>query len=171
MIELGEPASAPGVVTAVDEAPLEYPFPGGKVPIIRASDRIVSGIPLNYPAPVASAETGVPAVTDVTFVKISHSIIAMAAPEPPVSFEEVAAVDKGADDSEAEERREFFGPVPTVIRGGVVDNGASAQAPVPAAPSQSAPSSRQPPRQPDAPAPSPTPAPPPASIIPQTKVQ
>jgi hypothetical protein len=187
MIELGEPASAPGVVTAVDEAPLEYPFPGGKVPIIRASDRIVSGIPLNYPAPVASAETGVPAVTDVTFVKISHSIIAMAAPEPPVSFEEVAAVDQDADE-ETSSQPSPDGPLPTVIRGGVVDEGGAGQASMPAEPgkkpamadAQQAPaqpaapqaeSSQTLPRKPDLPVPSPTPAPPPAGIVPQAKIQ
>jgi hypothetical protein len=158
MIMLGEPASASvatgdqprpaeTIATAIEEATLDYPFPGSK------------------------GTAGFTPAGDADFVRVSASIIAMAKPEPAVSLEHVAAVDKGADDSEAEERREFFDPFPTVIRGGVVDNGASAQAPVPAAPSQSASSSRQPPRQPDAPAPSPTPAPPPANIIPQTKVQ
>jgi hypothetical protein len=204
MIALGEPASAPVVATdiqaepagtaeavaaVVDEAPLEYPFPGGKVPIIRASDRIVSGTPLNYPAPAAQAEATAPPATDVTFVKVSHSIIAMAAPEPPVSFEEVAAVDQEADE-ETSGQPGPIGPLPTVIRGGVVDEGGAGQAAMPAEPAKkpamaaarqapaqhAAPqaaegSSQALPRKPDLPIPSPTPAPPPAGIVPQAKIQ
>jgi len=205
MIALGEPASAPivaetpaapadAVAAAIDEAPLQYPFPGGKVPIIRASSRIVARTPLNYPAPAAPAPARVPA-TDVTFVKVSPSIIAMAEPEPPVSFEEVAALDRGTE--EISSQPHFLAPLPTVIRGGVVDEGGAGGVSMPAAPTkkpataqrssstanaQSAPGGYavpqtstsappSPPRQPDVPIPSPTPAPPPAGIIPQAKIQ
>jgi hypothetical protein len=197
MIALGEPVSEPAA-TAISEEPLEYPFPGGKVPIIRASDRIVSRAPLNYPAPVAPGEAGSaghPPIRDATFVQVSASIIAMAEPEPAVSFEQVAAVDNDAGGTEAN-RRELLGPGPTVIRGGVVDDGSMAHISVPAAPArkpatvqrpssvastqgapgrsaspQAASSSRQQPSQPDVPIPSPTPAPPPPDIIPQTRLQ
>src|SRR5690606_28502554 len=119
MIMVGEPAEASVATSAAAgdqprEAPLDHPFPGGK------------GSAVFTPA------------GDDDFDRVSASIIAMANPEPAVSLEHVAAVDKDPDDSEAEQRREFFGPLPTVIRGGVVDNGAPAQAPVPGAPSQSA---------------------------------
>jgi hypothetical protein len=154
MIMLGGPAiksatasnrtkPAETIAAAIDEAPLDYPFPGSK------------------------GSAGLTPAGDAEFVRVSASIIAMAEPEPWVSFEQVAAVDKDTDDNEAERRREFFGPLPTVIRGGVVDNGGSAPATVPAASSQSASSSRQPQNKPD----TPPPAPPPASIVPQTKIQ
>jgi hypothetical protein len=173
MVMLGEPADRPiaaidrtkptraldkTVATATDEAPLDYPFPGDRRP---ASAQPAGG---------------------ADFVRVSASIIAMAEPEPAVSFEQVAAVDKDADDSEAERQRDLFGPLPTVIRGGVVDNGGPAEISAPSVqaekPSQSpvasrqaASSSQQPPKQPDVPIPSPTPAPLPANIIPQTKIQ
>jgi hypothetical protein len=158
-----EPAETPGktIAAVVDEAPLDYPFPGSKRP---AGARPAGG---------------------ADFVRVSASIIAMAEPEPAISFEQVAAVDKDADDSAAEKQRELFGPLPTVIRGGVVDNGGPAEVSVPSVPvekpvaknlspmagGQAASSSQQPPKQPDVPIPSPTPAPPPANIIPQTKIQ
>jgi hypothetical protein len=109
----------------------------------------------------------------------------MAEPEPAVSFEEVAAVDKDATDA-GTSGHETFGPGPTVIRGGVVDNGDAAPISVPAAPpkkpaivqrpaamanAQPAASSQAAPKKPDVPIPSQTPAPPPAGIIPQAKVQ
>lgn len=167
-----EPAGTPAkaVASAIDRTPLAYPFPGSE------------------------HREGTRAAGDADFVRISPSIIAMTAePEPAVSFEQVAAVGKDAGE---DEQRNAPGPEPTVIRGGVVDNGGTAEASVPAAhrqqqtvasrpapaagtraapeaaaSSQSASSSPQQPREPDVPVPSPTPAPLPANIIPQTKIQ
>jgi hypothetical protein len=199
-----DPAKVPGTVAkALDAAPLDYPFPGGKAPPAvqtrgrHAPDRIAGLTPLNYPAPIAPDAAGeTPADTD--FVRISPSIIAMAEPDPAVSFEQVAAVDKDGNGSESGEetaRRDFFGSLPTVIRGGVIGDGGGAQFSAPAAPSekpaqnhtpamarsgfahsQAAPSDAasspaQPAKQPDVPIPSPTPAPPPANIIPEAKIQ
>jgi hypothetical protein len=167
MIMLGEPAARPDaandqsrpadtIASTIDEAPLDYPFPGGK------ND-------------AGSASEG-----EASFVRISASIIAMAEPGPPVSFEQVAAVDEDTSESEAEQRREFFGPLPTVIRGGIIGNGGSARASVPTqkpvvanrpsseASRGNASSSRQPSREP---VPSPTPEPPPAGVLPQTRIQ
>ena len=157
MITLGEPAAsgsmakpAETIAKTLDETPLDYPPPGGHSTIA--------------PAP------------DVNFVRVSASIIAMAEPQPAVSFEQVAAVDKEASDDEAGQR-EFFGPLPTVMRGGVVDYGGSAAVTVPVQPAkkpasrQTASSSRQPSPPPEVPIPSPTPAPPPAGVIPQAKIQ
>ena len=64
MIALGEPASEPvaaasqpapdeKIAKAIDRTPLEYPLPGGKVPVFRASGKIVVRTPLNYPAPAS----------------------------------------------------------------------------------------------------------------------
>jgi hypothetical protein len=190
MILLGEPAAkqmaasdrpdpAETVAAAIDKAPLDYPFPGGAAPI-RVPGKVAVETPLNYPAPAGEAAgTSSPSASEVTFVRISASIVAMAETEPVVSFEHVAAVGKDSADNEAD-RRNPFDPLPTVIRGGVVDDGGSAEASVPAAPvkkpaamapRQSASSSPQPSKEPDAPVPLPTPAPPPANIIPQTKVR
>jgi hypothetical protein len=191
MILLGEPAAKPvaasdradpaekTVAAAIDKAPLDYPFPSGAAPI-RVPGKVAVETPLNYPAPAGEAAgTSSPSASEVTFVRISASIVAMAETEPVVSFEHVAAVGKGSADDEAD-RRNPFDPLPTVIRGGVVDDGGSAEASVPAAPvkkpaamapRQSASSSPQPSKEPDAPVPLPTPAPPPANIIPQTKVR
>ena len=205
MIALGEPASEPVAAAsqpvpdetaakAIDRTPLEYPFPGGKVPVVRASGKIAIRTPLNYPAPAGDPKPAeaAPSPTDVTFVKISPSIIAMT-PEPAVSFEEVAAVGDDAADADAS-RRDLFGAGPTVIRGGVVNDGAAA-ASVPAAPAkkqataqhspamggarpassyatpQAAASQQAPSKQPDVPIPSPTPAPPPSNIIPEAKIR
>jgi hypothetical protein len=191
MILLGEPAAKPvaasdradpaekTVAAAIDKAPLDYPFPSGAAPI-RVPGKVAVETLLNYPAPVGEATgTGSPSISEVRFVHVSASILAMAEAEPVISFEHVAAVDKDTAGDEAD-RRNPFDPLPTVIRGGVVDNDGPAEVSVPAAPAkkpaamaptQSASSSPQPSRQPDAPRPSPTPAPPPANIIPQTKVQ
>jgi hypothetical protein len=192
MILLGEPAAKPvaasdradpaekTVAAAIDKAPLDYPFPDGDAAAIRAPDKVAVETPLNYPAPAGEAAgTNSPSASEVTFVRVSASILAMAETKPVVSFEHVAAVDKDTAGDEAD-RRNPFDPLPTVIRGGVVDDGGSVEVSVPAAPAkkpaamaptQSASSSPQPSRQPDAPRPSPMPAPPPANIIPQTKVQ
>ncbi|MBN9065317.1 MAG: hypothetical protein J0H60_02280, partial [Rhizobiales bacterium] len=58
MIALGEPVAAASqpapdekIAKAIDRTPLEYPLPGGKVPVFRASGKIVVRTPLNYPAP------------------------------------------------------------------------------------------------------------------------
>jgi len=135
----------------------------------------------HQPAPAGAAD----------FVRISPSVIA-----PAVSFEHVSAANKDESNEEAEGRG-LFGSIPTVIRGGVVDNGGSTEVSAPAepakkpetrnrapavaesgpAPSQAAPSSSEttssppPPKQADVPIPSPTPAPPPPNIIPQAKIQ
>jgi hypothetical protein len=204
MIALGEPADdpvaansragpAPTVARTADETPLEYPFPGGTVPIIRTSDKTAGAASPGHPVPAADAkpvEAAQPSAGE-TFVRISPSIIAMAEPEPAVSFEEVAAVGKDTADAGAS-GRETFGPGPTVIRGGVVDNGDATPISVPAAQAkrpaivqrpaamanaqsaaspQAAASSQPAPKKPEVPIPSPTPAPPPAGIIPQAKIQ
>src|SRR6185312_17411082 len=101
-----------------------------------------------------------------------------------ISFEEVASVNAGSDGDETSRQSNFLEPVPTVIRGGVVnDANGAAQVSAPAAPTkkpataqrsastanaQSAPSGYAapqtsaseppPPKQPDVPIPSPTPA-------------
>jgi hypothetical protein len=142
------------------------------------------------PATDAKPADAAQPLTGETFVKVSPSIIAMAEPEPAVSLEEVASVDKDTDAETSQ--HETFGPGPTVIRGGVVDNGDAAPISLPAAPakkpaivqrpsaeanaqpaasSQAAASSQPAPKKPDVPIPSPTPAPPPAGIIPQAKIQ
>jgi hypothetical protein len=116
------------------------------------------------------------------------------APEPAVSFEEVAAVGDDAADAEAS-RRDLFGSGPTVIRAGVINDGGATAVSVPgpakkqataryssamggsqpaansyAAP-QTAASQQAPSKQPDVPIPSPTPAPPPSNIIPEAKIR
>jgi hypothetical protein len=197
-----DPAKVPSTVAnALDITPLDYPFPGRKAPPVvqipdrQTPDKIAGLTPLNYPAPIAPAVAA--GAADADFVRISPSIIAMAEPEPAVSFEQVAAVDKDSTGEESEEaaRHDLFGPLPTVIRGGVVDDGSGAQFSAPAAPEKpmarnhapaasrpgsassqvpSSPAASEPalpPKQPDVPIPSPTPAPPPANIIPETKIQ
>jgi hypothetical protein len=194
----GEPVAAAAKPTekmdaAVDSAPLEYPFPGGRVPIIRASDRVVVATPLSYPAPSAAPKPAeaAPPSTEVSFTRVSASIIAMAAPEPAISFEEVASVDE-SEDEEAARRAESYGPGPTVIRGGVVGESGSVSTPAvpmskPAAvqrgpatggtrsasaggtPPAAGPAQESPKQ--DLPIPSPTPAAPPADIIPEAKIR
>jgi hypothetical protein len=191
MIALGEPASEPAaaenrttaadaIAKAIDQDPLEYPFPGGKPPLVGSSDGIAGETPLNYPAPVSTALSAgnggsFQAVGDVDFIEVSHSIIAMA-PEPGISFEQVAAVDKDAGDDDETVRHGIFGPGPTVIRGGVVDDGSAAEVTVPDTPAQrpavassahEAPAS-PPPEQPGEPTYTP---PPPPGGMPRTKVQ
>jgi len=202
MIALGEPVAAASqpapdekIAKAIDRTPLEYPLPGGKVPVFRASGKIVVRTPLNYPAPAGDPKPAeaAPSPADVSFVKVSPSIIAMA-PEPAVSFEEVAAVGDDAADAEAS-RRDLFGSGPTVIRAGVINDGGATAVSVPgpakkqataryssamggsqpaansyAAP-QTAASQQAPSKQPDVPIPSPTPAPPPSNIIPEAKIR
>jgi hypothetical protein len=167
MIALGEPAAAvnePGsagpIAGALDASPLDYPFPGGKAPIVRGPGIAVE-TPLNYPAPIGSAETDSARVEprtpdNVDFVQISPSIIAMAAPEPVVSYEHVAAVDDGGGDG-VPVQHNIFGPGPTVIRGGVVDNGG---APTEQAPTKAAQNADMTGKEPDDGAP---PAPPPSN--------
>jgi hypothetical protein len=200
IVVLGEPAGEPVAVVseakrndklaeAVGQAPLEYPFPGGKAPIVRASDKIVVRTPLNYPAPAGGTKPASPAAA--SFIQVSPSIIAMAAPEPAISFEEVASVGASGDE-EKSATAEDFGRTPTVIRGGVVGEAGSVS--TPAAPAkkpatvqrgstmagaQSAPegqaapqdSPQGSPKEPGQPIPSPTPAPPPANIIPEAKIR
>ncbi len=206
MIALGTPAKeAAGVNLAavaespaandVDAAPLEYPFPGGKVPVIRASMTVGHKIALHYPAPNSLAERGhgdnYAPPEDVRFVQVSPSIIAMAEPVPSISYEEVAAVPETATKND---RRNSFDPGPMVIRGGIVGNGSSQTYFAPDKPAASKPAVRQErsgasstgaqgtassqaapsqpaQKQPDVPIPSPTPAPPPSDIIPRAKIQ
>jgi hypothetical protein len=197
IVVLGEPVAASShaktderLASEVAQAPLEYPFPGGKAPIVRASDKIVVRTPLNYPAPAGGPKPASPAAA-ASFIQVSPSIIAMAAPEPAISFEEVASVGASGDE-EKSATAEDFGRTPTVIRGGVVGEAGSVS--TPAAPAkkpatvqrgstmadaQSAPegqaapqdSPQGSPKEPGQPIPSPTPAPPPANIIPEAKIR
>src|SRR6185312_5332576 len=103
MILLGEPAAKPvaasdradpakAVAAAIDKAPLDYPFPGGGAAAIHVPDKVAVETPPNYPDPVGEmAGTGSPSASEVTFVHVSASIVAMVEAEPTISFEHVAA--------------------------------------------------------------------------------
>jgi hypothetical protein len=191
--EAGPAPAAPAIATTLD-----YPYPGGKAPIIRASALSVDPTPLDHPAPPSQGhpKKSAPdyqAAANVRFVKVSSSIIAMA--DPAVSFEEVSAIDKPQNvDGHS------YSAGPMVIRGGIVGNafGPSPNQPVTVvAPKAAAPASAKKPatstgarsaasassaaastpaapakkEEPPVPIPSPTPAPPPANIVPQAKIE